>query len=150
VPDTAGVSAPVAVPAPTVSQTVETVPAATTPPVQQVITTLPSAIAPPASAPAGAAAVPGVAAEPANAAATPASGIVMFRTKGPSWVEVTDAKGVVAIRKLIDSGEWVGASGTLPLQVTIGRVDQTEMQLRGKPFDLKPVSKDNVARFEVK
>lgn len=142
-PDTGGVTAPALVPATTVSQTVETVPAAATPPTQQAITTLPSAIAPPASASTGAAAAPEV-------AAAPASGIVMFRTKGPSWVEVTDAKGVVAMRKLIDSGEWVGASGALPLQVTVGRVDQTEMQLRGKPFDLKPVSKDNVARFEVK
>jgi cytoskeleton protein RodZ len=74
----------------------------------------------------------------------------MFRTKGPSWVEVRDAKGVVTIRKLLEAGQWAGASGTLPLQVTVGRVDQTEVQVRGKPFDLGPVAKDNVARFEVK
>jgi cytoskeleton protein RodZ len=74
----------------------------------------------------------------------------MFRTKGPSWVEVRDAKGVVAMRKLLESGQWTGASGELPLQVTVGRVDQTEVQVRGKPFDLGPVAKDNVARFEVK
>jgi len=83
---------------------------------------------------------------PANAAA----GIIVFRTKEPSWVEVTDAKGVVAVRRLLAGGEAVGASGALPLQVTIGRVDATEVQVRGKPFDLKPVSKDNVARFEIK
>ena len=74
----------------------------------------------------------------------------MFRTKSPSWVEVTDAKGVVAVRRLLAPGEAAGASGALPLQVTVGRADATEVQVRGKPFDLQAVSRDNVARFEVK
>ena len=151
-PDTANVSTPVAIPAPGVSQVVENTiptPAATTPDAPPAATTLPSAISPPASAAAVPVAIPPVAA-PASAPATPASGIVMFRTKGPSWVEVRDAKGVVAMRKLLEAGEWAGASGTPPLQVTIGRVDQTEVQVRGKPFDLGPLAKDNVARFEVK
>ena len=88
--------------------------------------------------------------EAGAAAAIPTNGIVVIRTKGPSWVEVTDAKGTVAVRKLLAAGETAGASGALPLQVTIGRVDATEVQVRGKPFDLKPVSRDNVARFEVR
>jgi cytoskeleton protein RodZ len=62
---------------------------------------------------------------------------------------VTDAKGVVAVRKVLEAGEAAAASGALPLRVTIGRVDATEVQVRGKPFDLRPVSRDNVARFEV-
>jgi cytoskeleton protein RodZ len=74
----------------------------------------------------------------AASAAAPVGGIVVIRTKGPSWVEVTDAKGAVAVRKLLAAGETAGASGALPLQVTIGRVDATEVQVRGKPFDLKP------------
>jgi cytoskeleton protein RodZ len=130
---------PVVIPSPGVSQVVENTlptPVATTPAAPPAATTLPSTITEPASA--------------AAAPLTPASGIVMFRTKGPSWVEVRDAKGVVAMRKLLEPGEWAGASGTPPLQVTIGRVDQTEVQVRGKPFDLGPVAKDNVARFEVK
>ena len=66
--------------------------------------------------------------------------------KGP-W---QNAKGVVVVRKIITPGETVGASGTLPLAVVIGRADATEVQVRGKPFDLAPVARDNVARFEVK
>jgi cytoskeleton protein RodZ len=86
-----------------------------------------------------------------TAAPSPAvNGIVIFRARGQSWVEVTDAKGGVAMRRLFAAGEAAGASGLLPLQVTIGRVDATEVQVRGKPFDLRPVSRDNVARFEVK
>ena len=82
--------------------------------------------------------------------AAPVSGTVVFRAKAASWVEVTDAKGVVGLRKLLAAGESGAASGALPLQVTVGRVDVTEVKVRGKPFDLRPVSRDNVARFEVK
>ncbi|GAB2578948.1 hypothetical protein GCM10027034_07100 [Ramlibacter solisilvae] len=115
-------------------------------------------VAPAAAAPAPAAAA---VAQPAASAAAPAAaftaaaapaqaGLVVIRTKGESWVDVTDAKGVVALRKTLTAGESAGASGTLPLQVTIGRVDMTEVTVRGKPFDMRPVSRDNVARFEVK
>ncbi|HUR90162.1 MAG TPA: helix-turn-helix domain-containing protein [Ramlibacter sp.] len=96
------------------------------------------------------AAVPNDAPPPAAAAAAPATGIVVIHTKGESWAEVVDAKGVVALRKLMAAGESVGASGALPLTVTIGKVDQTEVEVRGKKFDMRSFSKDNVARFEVK
>lgn len=84
------------------------------------------------------------------AAPVSAGAIVVFRTSGPSWVEVTDARGAVAVSKMLTAGEATGVSGALPLQVTVGRADITQVQVRGKPFDLKPVSRDNVARFEVK
>ncbi|MEO5669763.1 MAG: helix-turn-helix domain-containing protein [Ramlibacter sp.] len=117
--------------------------------------TPPTAAAAPVATPAAkieaSTAAPVAAAQPPGAAAAPPTdGIVVIRTKGPSWVEVTDAKGAVAVRKLLAAGESAGASGALPLQVTIGRADATEVQVRGKAFDLKPVSRDNVARFEVK
>jgi cytoskeleton protein RodZ len=51
---------------------------------------------------------------------------------------------------LLAAGETVGASGPLPLAVTVGSVSTTDVQVRGKPFDMAPVSRDNVARFEVK
>lgn len=86
-----------------------------------------------------------------NVAATPAgTGLVVFRTKGPSWIEVTDSKGVVTLRKLMTAGESAGASGALPLTVTVGSTDNTAVEVRGRAFDLAPVSRDNVARFEVK
>lgn len=109
-----------------------------------------SAARPPASSPAAAASEPPVAKAVADAPAAPASGLIVFRTKSASWVEVTDAKGVVAVRKVLAAGEAAAASGALPLRVTIGRVDATQVHVRGKPFDLRPVSRDNVARFEVK
>ena len=76
--------------------------------------------------------------------------VVAVVANDPHVAEAAAAKGVVVVRKIITPGETVGASGTLPLAVVIGRADATEVQVRGKPFDLAPVARDNVARFEVK
>jgi cytoskeleton protein RodZ len=102
------------------------------------------AAAVPASAPV--AAVPAVDTAPAP----PATGIVVFKASGPSWVEVVDKQGNVALRRLLAAGESAGASGTLPLAVTVGSVNTTAVEVRGKPFDLGKMSRDNVARFEIK
>ena len=88
-----------------------------------------------------------LAAEPGAPANT---GIVVIKTRATSWVEVTDARAVVQLRKTMGAGETVGASGSLPLLVIVGRADTTEVQVRGKPFDLAPLTKNNVARFEVR
>ena len=112
-----------------------------------------SAPAAPASRPANPASASVAAATPASAAsapALPASGIVTFRAKGQSWIKVTDAKGTTVFQKLMNAGETAGASGTLPLSVTVGSDGTTEVEVRGQPFDLAPLSRDNVARFEVK
>lgn len=81
---------------------------------------------------------------------TVVGGIIMFTAKGDSWVEVTDAKGVVVLRRTLAAGEVAGASGVLPLAAVVGRVDATQVLVRGRDFDLGAFAKDNVARFEVK
>ncbi|WP_427912041.1 helix-turn-helix domain-containing protein [Ramlibacter sp. MMS24-I3-19] len=103
------------------------------------------------SAPSVAPATPtALVAAPAAASAPVPNGVVVFRTTGPSWIEVTDSRGTTTLRRLMAAGESAGASGTLPLAVTIGSVSATTVQVRGKPFDLVRFSRDNVARFEVK
>ena len=76
--------------------------------------------------------------------------VIVFTAKGQSWVEATDATGQVVLRRVLNAGETTGASGVLPLKVVIGSVNETQVQIRGKAFDLNAVAKDNVARFEVK
>ena len=76
--------------------------------------------------------------------------IVTLRALGSSWVEVLDARRVVRLRKTVVSGDAIGVSADLPMYVTVGRADAMEVQVRGKPLDLVPVTKDNVARFEVR
>ena len=88
--------------------------------------------------------VPAVATVPAT------SGIVTFSAKGQSWVEVTDAKGTVVLRRTLVAGDVVGATGALPMTAVVGRADTTQVEVRGKPLNLLPLARDNVARFEVK
>ncbi len=80
----------------------------------------------------------------------PSAAMLVFKASGVSWVEVVDVSGVVQLRRLLSEGEVVGASGALPLSVVVGRSNTTKVQVRGMPFDLAPVTRDNVARFEVK
>jgi len=84
-----------------------------------------------------------------ESAALISTGIVVFSAKSESWVEVTDSKGQVVLRRILNAGEVVGATGALPLAAIVGRADATAVQVRGKVFDLSAVTKDNVARFEV-
>jgi len=78
------------------------------------------------------------------------TGPLIFKARGSSWIEVVDANRVVQVRKTLSDLEVVGVSGVLPLSVVVGRADATEVQVRGKPFDLTGIAKNNVARFEVK
>lgn len=104
--------------------------------------------------------VPPVAATPTSpapasaAAATPVvpsgAGVLGLKARGSSWVEVTDAQGVVQLRRTLATGETVSVSGALPLSVVIGRADVTDVMVRGKPFNLDAIVRENVARFEVK
>ena len=81
-----------------------------------------------------------------------ASGVpqhVMFHAKASSWVEVRDAKGATLLRRNLADGEDVGLSGALPLSVVVGRADSTLVEVKGQPFSLSGIARNNVARFEV-
>ena len=85
-----------------------------------------------------------------NTVMLPTTSSVEFSAKGASWVEVTDGKGKVVLRRTLSAGETTTAAGVFPLTAVVGRADATDVKIRGKEFDLSSVSKDNVARFEVK
>lgn len=76
--------------------------------------------------------------------------VLLFRALGESWVQVRDASGITIFQKLLTAGESVAAPGKPPFSVVVGKADATEVLVRGKVLDLASVSKDNVARFEVK
>ncbi|VWX63682.1 Cytoskeleton protein RodZ [Burkholderiales bacterium 8X] len=99
-----------------------------------------------ASAPASAPAAP------LDAAAGAASAnLISFSARDDSWVTVTDSGGKPLLRRTVKAGETASVSGTPPLAVTVGRASSVTVQVRGKPFDLAPLTKGGgVARFEVK
>ena len=95
-----------------------------------------------AGAPVAAAAVP--------AAVADAAAIAVFSARESGWVQVVGADGVVHLRKTLSAGETVRINGSPPLSVVVGRANAIDVQVRGKPFELTPVAKDNVARFQIK
>jgi len=132
----AAAALPAAAPTGTVPAAVDTPPAAA-----------PAAAAPAAAAPAAATA----AATDAVPPALPGQAPLAFSATAPSWVQVKDARGAVVLSKNLGAGETAQVAATLPVQVVVGRVAATTLQVRGQPFDLAAVAQGkDVARFEVK
>lgn len=75
--------------------------------------------------------------------------IVQFKATGESWIEVSDARGKTTLKRVLQAGESAGATGALPLYVTVGSADKTQVLVRGKPLDGGKV-RNNVLRFEVR
>jgi cytoskeleton protein RodZ len=102
--------------------------------------------------PAEAAAVAGPGAlptAPASAEAAPA-GLVQLRASDASWVEARDAGGQLLLSRTVLPGESVGLNGALPMRLVIGNAGATELGFRGRPVDLTPLTRDNVARVELR
>jgi cytoskeleton protein RodZ len=75
---------------------------------------------------------------------------LVFVAREECWITVTEAGGKQLLRRSLKAGETVGLSGALPLSVVVGRASAVDVQVRGKPYDLKPVTRGGgVARFEV-
>lgn len=103
--------------------------------------------APAASTPASSAPLP---AAPVASAPAPASAVLGLTARADSWIQVADAQGQLILSRVVNKGETVKLDGALPLKVVIGRADQTEVSVRGKPFSMTDIAQGNVARFEVK
>lgn len=86
----------------------------------------------------------------AGAASVTAGGLLEFRAREATWIQVRDATKTVVLERTLIKGGSAFATGILPLSVVIGRADSTDVFVRGAPFALTPVAKENVARFEVK
>jgi cytoskeleton protein RodZ len=50
---------------------------------------------------------------------------------------------------VLQPGEMLGLDGRLPFKLKIGNGAGMQVQLRGQPVDLGPVTRDNVARLEL-
>jgi cytoskeleton protein RodZ len=86
----------------------------------------------------------------ASAVADTAGGLAVLRASDATWVEVVDAGGQVLVQRLLQPGESLGLNGTLPFKLKIGNAAATQLQFRGQGVDLAPVTRDNVARLELK
>lgn len=86
----------------------------------------------------------------ASAVASGASPTLVLRFNGTSWAEVTDRGGKILLSQLNSEGQEHALDGELPLTVVIGDANFTSVEVRGAVFNLKPFTRNNVARFIIK
>ena len=90
------------------------------------------------------------AATPAAAAAGPAAADALIVAGLQStWVQVVDADGHTLLSRVVGQGETAVVTGALPLKVRIGNAVGTELRFRGKPVDLAPASRNNLASLSL-
>lgn len=92
----------------------------------------------------------------AAAVATPAAPVVpadgrrlSFNFQGESWIEVKDASGLVILTGIYHSGTQ-SVVGRAPFEVVIGSAGVVTMRDDGRPVDLKPYTRSEVARLTLK
>lgn len=87
---------------------------------------------------------------PSPEAPPPAPTLLVLKATGESWVTVRDAAGNALVNRALAAGETVTLDGPVPLSVTVGRKDDVQVEVRGKPLDIRSLGSSTVARFQVK
>ena len=119
---------------------------------------LPSASSPSASASPVAAADPLSASPGAPAASNRPGDQVLpgpsaassIRVTAPTWVELRDGSGRLLWARTLDAGEAASLDGPLPLRLVVGNASAASLNFNGRPVDLRPWTRDNMARVEIK
>ncbi len=83
--------------------------------------------------------------ETASSAAT--SGIVRLVFKKEAWVEIRDRNGQVLLSQINPAGTERQVQGTPPLSLVVGNATQVAVEYNGKPVDLAPHTRAEVARL---
>lgn len=83
-----------------------------------------------------------------EAAVDPAQALIIEAAE-TTWVEIKSPGGVILVSRNVIAGERLLQDLEGKRVVTIGNVSGARVLVRGKPFDLLAVKKDNVARFDV-
>lgn len=105
----------------------------------------------PASPASAAPATPDTAAPASPALVAPVSNsLLSIAATGETWIEVANGAGTVVMQRVLQTGDTVDFSSSPPYSVVLGRAEVAQVTVRGKPFDVSPHIRNNVARFEVK
>jgi cytoskeleton protein RodZ len=75
---------------------------------------------------------------------------IVFRTEGEAWLEVKDGAGRLLISSLNPAGTERTLRGQPPFEIVIGNASSVRMTYDGKPVDLRPHTRVEVARFTLK
>jgi len=75
---------------------------------------------------------------------------IVMRFDEESWVEVRDAAGHTLLEQLVPAGSQRVVSGQPPFDMVIGNAQHVQVTYQDQPFDLKPHTRVDVARFTLK
>ncbi len=87
---------------------------------------------------------------PAGATTAAAEPALVLSFTGASWVQVKDATGTVVASQTATPGVKLPVAGRPPFDLVIGNADHVRAEFRGKPVDLAPYTRSNVARLTLK
>lgn len=93
--------------------------------------------------------MPAVATVPTSAFVAPAPELI-FSALNTSWIEVRDSQNQLLWNGVLNAGDSKRLQAPQAVSVVVGRADAIQVSFKGQSVDLKPHTKVNVARFEVK
>lgn len=93
---------------------------------------------------------PTTASQPAPETST-ADGVatVQLQFDGDAWVEIRDKSRKIVFSQLSRQGNSQVVQGKPPFSLVVGNANQVKIAYNGKPFDLAPHTRVNVARFKL-
>lgn len=103
------------------------------------------ASSPPPSPEPGSAPVP--APEPASVPASLPGASVRLDFEEAAWAEIRDSSGRIVFSKLSPAGSEQSVSGNAPFTLTIGNARHVRLSYEGRPVDLSPYTKAEVAHL---
>jgi cytoskeleton protein RodZ len=75
---------------------------------------------------------------------------IVLRTEGEAWIEVKDGAGRLLIASLNPAGTERVVRGRPPFDLVIGNASSVKLTYDGKPVDLRPHTRVEVARFTLR
>lgn len=76
--------------------------------------------------------------------------VLQVKAVQDTWLEVTDGSTRVRIQRLVKSGETIDFSEPGPYSVVVGNALGVQVLVRGQPLELNSLTRNNIARFDVK
>jgi cytoskeleton protein RodZ len=75
---------------------------------------------------------------------------LVFRLESEAWLEVRDGAGHLLVSSLNPAGTERVVQGRPPFALVIGNASRVTLTQNGRPVDIKPYIKVEVARFTLK
>ncbi|HMN22741.1 MAG TPA: helix-turn-helix domain-containing protein [Ottowia sp.] len=75
--------------------------------------------------------------------------MLTLKASDETWITVRDGSGKTLVNRVLAANETLALDGVAPLAVTVGRKDAVQVEVRGKPLDIRRLGNSSVARFQV-